>query len=145
MSVQRAQELKQGTYRALGQRAYGEAKGATTETEKALARGLKEGIEAVHPQVKAPNAREGALIEAKDAIAKRVALAANRDPGGLGLIAENPKSIIAFVLARSPAVKSMLARGMYQGASRASGVPVNVIRLAMTALAQSADDQEVQP
>ncbi len=138
--VQQAQALKQGTYKAIGARAYGETKGAALETEKALARGLKEGIEAAHPEVKGLNAREGALIEAKDAIAKRVALAANRDPGGIGWIAENPKSFMAFVLGRSPAVKSMLARGLYQSASKASRVPENLIRLGMQSLATSEDE-----
>lgn len=137
LSVQQAQALKQGTYKALGQRAYGETKGAAIEAEKALARGLKEGIESAHPEVKGLNAREAALIEAKDAITKRVALAANRDPGGIGWIAENPKSFMAFLMARSPAVKSLLARGLYQSAARAGGVPENLIRLAMQSLATS--------
>lgn len=139
--VQVAQSLKTGTYRAIGSRAYGETKGAALEAEKALARGLKEGIEQAHPQVKGLNAREGALMEAKDAIAKRVAQASNRDPGGLAWVAENPKSFMAFLMARSPAVKSMMARGLYQSASKAAGVPENLIRVAMQALATSEDDQ----
>lgn len=142
LSVQDAQALKQGTYRAIGQRGYGEVKGAATEAEKALARGLKEGIEAAHPEVKGLNAREGALIEAKDAIAKRVALAANRDPAGLGWIAENPKSFVAFVLSRSPGVKSALARGLYQTAEKMSGVPANLIRAGVQALAMDRDAQD---
>lgn len=133
--VQQAQALKQGTYKALGQRAYGETKGAAVETEKALARGLKEGIERALPETRRLNARSGALIEAKDAIAKRVAQASNRDPGGLAWVAENPASFTAFLLARSPAVKSMLARGLYSSAAKASGVPENVIRLGIGALA----------
>ncbi len=142
LSVQAAQELKQGTYKAIGQRAYGETKGAALEAEKALARGLKEGIEAAHPQVKGLNAKESALIEAKDAIAKRVAQAANRDPGGIGWIAENPKSFVAFLMARSPAVKSLLARGLYQSAEKATGVPQNLIRLGMQTLASSHEESQ---
>ncbi len=142
MRVQEAQALKQGTYKALGARAYGETKGAALETEKALARGLKEGIETAHPEVKGLNAREGALIEAKDAIAKRVALAGNRDPGGIGWIAEDPKSFMAFVMARSPAVKSMLARGLYQSAAKASRVPENLIRFGMQSLATLSDEDQ---
>lgn len=138
--VQRAQELKVGTYQSLGQRAYGETKGAALEAEKQLARGLKEGIERAHPNVKKLNAREGALIEAKDAIAKRVAQAANRDPAGIGWIAENPASFTAFLLSRSPAVKSMLARGLYSSASKATGVPENLIRFGIGSLASSDDD-----
>ncbi len=141
MSVQQAQTLKQGTYKAIGNRAYGETKGAALEAEKALARGLKEGIETAHPEVKGLNAREGALIEAKDAIAKRVALAANRDPGGIGWVAENPKSFMAFLMARSPAVKSLLARGLYQSAAKAGQVPENLIRLAMQSLATSEGEE----
>lgn len=142
MPVQRAQELKVGTYKAIGSRAYGETKGAALEAEKGLARGLKEGIERQHPEVKKLNAREGSLIEAKDAIVKRIALAANRDPGGIGWVAENPRSFMAFLLARSPAVKSMLARGLYQSASKAARVPEHLIRLAVQSLATSDEESE---
>lgn len=141
LTVAEAQALKQGTYKAIGSRAYGETQGAALEAEKALARGLKEGIETAHPSVKGLNAREGALIEARDAIAKRVGLAANRDPGGIGWIAENPKSFLAFLLARSPAVKSMIANGMYKSVQHATGVPENLIRFGVEALASSGEDE----
>lgn len=144
MPVQEAQALKQGTYKALSQRAYGETKGAATEAEKALARGLKEGIERAHPEVKGLNAREGALIEAKDAIAKRVALAANRDPAGIGWLAENPHSFVAFLLSRSPAAKSLLARGLYKSAEKATGVPENLIRFGVQALVSSRGQETEQ-
>ena len=39
-----AQAMKQGTYRALGDKAYGELKGASIEAQKAQARGLKEEL-----------------------------------------------------------------------------------------------------
>jgi hypothetical protein len=143
MSVQRAQELKQGTYSAIGDRAYGETRGAALEAEKALARGLKEGIEAAHPQVRDMNRLEGDLIKAREVIARRVATAANRDMAGIGWITSNPKTFIAFLLDRSPAVKSMLARGLYQSAARATHVPENLIRLGVQALATSGDMQPV--
>lgn len=142
MSVQRAQQLKQGTYRSLGNRAYGETKGAAVETEKAMARGLKEGIEAAHPEVKGLNAREGSIMEARDAVAKRVAMAANRDPVGLGWLAHDPVGVIGFAMSRSPVVKSMLARGLYQSAQHVSGVPADLLRLAVTSIATS---QDVEP
>lgn len=142
--VQRAQELKVGTYRAIGNRAYGEVKGAQTEAEKALARGLKEDIETAVGQeghdIKSLNARDAALMEARDAIAKRVALANNRDPGGIGWIAENPRSFIAFLMARSPAVKSMLARGLYQSAGAITKVSPQLIRTAIASIASSRDE-----
>lgn len=150
ISVQRAQELKQGTYQAIGQRGYGEVKGAAMEAEKALARGLKEGIEegvtdvSARGRIKGLNATEGALIEAKDAIAKRVAAAANRDVAGLAWVTSNPGMFMAFLLDRSPAVKSMLARGLYQSAAKAARVPEHLIRLAVTTLATSGDEKEPQ-
>lgn len=143
-TLREAQDLKTGTYRALKDRAYGETKTAGVEAEKQLARGLKEGIERQMPEVRGLNAREGNLIAAKEAIEHRIGLAANRDPGGLMWLAENPNTALAFILARSPAVKSMLARGLYSSASKASGVPENIIRYTVGAVASSADDEGAQ-
>ena len=139
MSVQRAHELKKGTYKAIGQRAYGEVKGAAVEAEKQLARGLKEGVEMAVPEAKAMNARIGALGEAQTATVKRVAGAQNRDPGGLGVL--NPGSVLAFVLLRSPASKSMVSRALYSSAAKASGVPENIIRWSVGALLGAGDEQ----
>src|SRR3569833_1622744 len=46
-----AQAMKQGTYKALGSKAYGEVKGASIEAQKALARGLKEEIASQFPEI----------------------------------------------------------------------------------------------
>lgn len=149
MSVQQAQAAKVGTYRALGERAYGSVRAAQTETEKALARGLREDIETAvlreGRNIKTPNLRHAALNEAKEAIARRVAAAANRDPGGIGWIAENPRSFLAFVIARSPGAKSMIANGLYDSAARAAKVSPQLIRLAVQALAKSPDEEQAQP
>ena len=55
--VQMAQELKKGTYKTLGEKAYGEQKGASAEAQKTLARGLKEEISQAVPGVAEANAR----------------------------------------------------------------------------------------
>ncbi len=141
LTVTEAQELKQGTYKAIGARNYGEQRGARVEAEKAIARGLKEGIQTAVPQVAAKNAREGALIEARDAIARRVAASNNRDLAGLAWVSQNPQAFVAFLMDRSPAVKSMLARGLYQSAARAGRVPENLVRAAMAVLAESKEPE----
>lgn len=146
MSVAQAQEIKQGTYRSLGEKAYGELKGPQIEAQKTLARGLKEDIESEAMKngvdISKANAREGAALTARDAVAKRVAAAGNRDAVSLAWLAAHPTTGILFVMERSPAVKSMLARGLYKSASVASKVPENVIRTLMTAIASAQDEEQ---
>lgn len=145
LTVPEAQALKTGTYQSLKEKAYGELKAPAIEAQKALARGLKEDIEQQAAQsgidIATPNAREGAVITAKEAIAKRLAAAGNRDPGSLAWLAHNPTAGLLFVMERSPAVKSMLARGLYQSAGAASGVSPQVIR----GLVEALTSQQNQP
>ena len=110
--VQLAQDVKQGTYRVLGDKAYGEQKGAGAEAQKALARGLKEGVAEAVPSVGPMNAKESDLINARNIAANRVMSDANKNPIGLGIL--NPSTLIPWLMDRSPAVKSLLARGLYQ-------------------------------
>lgn len=144
LSLPEAQAMKTGTYRTMKDRAYGEMKGPAIEANKALARGLKEEIEVEAKKagmdLGALNAREGAAISAKEAIAKRVAAAGNRDPISLAWLAANPTAGLLFVMERSPVVKSMLARGLYQSAARASKVPENVLRLLVSSVATQQDE-----
>lgn len=153
-----AQDLKTGTYAAIKSKSYGEMKSPEIEANKAIARGLKEEIETAVKKTGAGlrgqvglsggvdiaklNAKEGTLIDAKEAIAKRLAQAGNRDPVSLAWLANNPAAGLAMVIERSPAVKSMLARAAYGPASTVARVPENVLRLMVTALAQSTDTQE---
>jgi len=117
ISATEAQALKQGTYKKLGDKSFGELKSQDIETQKALARGLKEELEkaaeAHSPflgiKLSAENAREGAAIEAREALARRLATSGNRDIGGIGWLAHDPAAAIGFWLARSPATKSSLA------------------------------------
>lgn len=140
LSVEAAQTLKQGTYKALSSKAYGEVKGATVEAEKALARGLKEEIAAEVPGVSTLNAREGKLLEALSAVGKRVALAGNRDPVGFAWVAHSPTTFLAALFDRSPAVKSLVARGLYNAAGTTAKVSPQLIRLAVTSLASGDPD-----
>ncbi len=143
-----AQAMKQGTYRALKDRAYGTVGNVEIEAQKNLARGLKEELEAEAARngidLSVPNAREGAAIVAKEAIAKRLAAAGNRDPIGLAWLAHNPATGLLYLAEKSPAVKSFIGRGLYDQAAKVSGVPVFVLRSLVSALAQSGEGQEPQ-
>ena len=115
MSVQRAQALKQGTYRALGDKPYGELQGASTEAQKALARGLKEEISTAVPEVAKLNARQSELINALKVSERRALMDLNKNPAGLALIAPNKAALTAFLADKSALFKSLLARSLYTG------------------------------
>lgn len=136
MSVADAQALKQGTYRQLAGK-YGELSSASNEAQKALARGLKEEIASAVPGVAQLNAEDSALMAAREAVGRRVALSGNRDPVGFAWVAQHPATFLAAILDRSPAVKSMVARGMYSSAGAAAKVAPQLIRAAVAALASS--------
>lgn len=113
MPVQIAQRLKTGTYRSLGEKVYEEgAQGikASVDAQKDLAHGLKQRIEAVHPEVGPLNAREGKLIEARQMAERALAKAEARDKVGFGWLPNNPSHALGWVAERSPWAKSMLAR-----------------------------------
>lgn len=149
LTPQAAQALKVGTYAALKDKAYGQIGSAQIEGEKALARGLKEELanEAAKNGVdlNALNAQEGAAITARDAIAKRVAQVGNRDPAGLAWLAHSPVTFLMAISERSPVVKSLIARGLYQSAAQASGVPAEAIRYAVGAVSASQDQPQQEP
>lgn len=136
-----AHAMKIATYQKLG-KAYGELKGAEIETQKALARGLKEEVADAVPGVAAKNAHEAKLLAAGGALGKRIALDSSADPMGLLFASSNPQLFIAGLINRQPVIKSMLARGLYQSAARASGVPENTIRAAVYALASDPEDEK---
>lgn len=137
--VANAQALKTGTYARIGEK-YGQASAASIEAEKALARGLKEEIASAVPEVVPLNAREGQLLEALDVVGRRAALAGNRDPVGFAWAAHNPTTFLAALMDRSPVVKSLLARGLYNAAAAAGRVTPQLIRTAVTALATEDPD-----
>lgn len=82
--LDQAQAMKQGTYRALGKKAYGEMKGARVEAEKALARGLKEEIAVQFPEIGKLNASESQLLDLQPALERAVNRIGNHQLGGIG-------------------------------------------------------------
>ncbi len=119
--VQLAQDLKRGTYQVLKGK-YGEAGSASTEAQKALARGLKEEIANAVPEVSPLNAELSDLIKAKNVAERRALMSGNLNPTGLAALAKNPLSAGAFLLDRSSLAKSLLARGVNRAADPLAGI-----------------------
>ena len=113
--VQKAQELKTGTYRALGDKSYGELKGAEIEAQKALARGLKEEISNAVPEVRPLNAEESRLLDALSVSERRVMMEANKNPIGLGFLSASPVKLAMWMADRSGLFKSLVARMLNTG------------------------------
>lgn len=82
--VEQAQALKQGTYKQLKGRAYGELKSATVESQKALARGLKEEVVNQFPELQPLNAREGRALDLQPILDKAVQRIGNHQLIGIG-------------------------------------------------------------
>jgi hypothetical protein len=142
LTIPEAQAMKVGTYREIGGK-YGQVSSAAIEAQKALARGLKEEIAAAVPKIAPLNKREGDLIQALDAVGTRVAQTGNKDPVGFAWVATHaPMTFLAALIDRNPAVKSMIARGLYNSAGTASQVSPNLIRAAVAGVASM---QEPEP
>ncbi len=112
LTLSEAQAEKQGTYRQLNKK-YGELGSADIETQKALARGLKDEIAKRVPEISALNARDGALVELQTELEKMVAREGNKNV--LGLVpavmsqSHNPFGLAATLAMDNPAIKSRIA------------------------------------
>lgn len=120
LSVQAAQELKQGTYKQLSKK-YGQAGTAEVETQKTIARGLKEQIAEKVPKIAGLNAEESRFLKTLSVAERRILMEANKNPMGLSLLAKNPAAWAAFMTDRSAAMKSILARIMNRTSQKLSG------------------------
>lgn len=83
LTPQEAQAQKVGTYRQLKGK-YGELSSARIESEKALARGLKEELEVIFPEIKGLNAEESQLLGLNEALERAANRIGNRDVVSLG-------------------------------------------------------------
>lgn len=107
--VQVAQALKRGTYKTLKKK-YGQLGSADIEAQKALARGLKEGVANAEPKVAGLNAEESKLIDTLNVTERRALMEANKNPMGLALLAHSPEAWAAFMADKSALFKSLVAR-----------------------------------
>lgn len=113
LTAEDASRIKSGTYKAIGQRGYGEVKSAATEAEKALARGLKEQIEKVDINVKPLNAEQEKLIKTLKVLEPRVLAEGNKDVIGIAQANPNPSSITSVLLEKA-FPKSLIAKYLYR-------------------------------
>lgn len=113
LPVQLAQDIKQGTYSELRKK-YGELGSAQTESQKALARGLKEEVASKVPEVAPLNAEESALLKTLDVVERRQFLEMNKDPIPLTGALRNPAAWAAITADKSTAFKSLVARLLYK-------------------------------
>lgn len=125
ISVPLAQKMKQATYRALGDKAYGEIGGASREAQKALARGLKEGISSKVEAIDELNRAEGKLLNAQDVIERAANRNANREVGGLAWLM-HPLEAIGYLTQRDPSTKTALAKLLYSMGT--NKIPPNVVK-----------------
>ena len=157
LSAAEAQAMKQGTYRQLKGRAYGELKRAEVEAQKALARGLKEELAAQFPELNALNAKEGALIGLEDALEKAVARTSNRQIIGLdsplagaavgAATGSGTAGAVAAVMRetlRHPAVSTRLAIALSKGTKSPLAKSRARIGAYARALGQASDDATSQ-
>ena len=112
--VQLAQKLKVGTYKSLGEKAYGELKSATVESGKTLARGLKDLIGKAEPGVLGLNKESQVLYDTLDVAERRALMEANKDIAGLSTLSKDMKNQIAMMADRSANFKALLARTIYK-------------------------------
>jgi hypothetical protein len=120
--VQLAQEIKQGTYKQLGSKSYGEMKSADITAQKELARGLKEEIAKAVPEVRKLNAEDSKLLKTLPLVEQRVLMDANKNPIGLGWLTTNPTKFAAWIADRSPGFKSVVAHMLNAGSEAAGKV-----------------------
>ena len=84
ITAEQAQAMKTGTYRALGDKSYGEIKGANIEAQKALARGLKDEIATQFPEISQLNAQDSKLLDLQPVLEKAVNGISNHQIIGIG-------------------------------------------------------------
>ena len=107
----KAQQYKQALYQGLKDD-YGKLSVGDEAGRKALARGLREDIEGRAPDVIPINARASDVWNALNMAERRALVAGNKDPMGLSPIAAHPIGAGSFLLNRSEALKSVIARGL---------------------------------
>lgn len=128
LTAAEAQAMKTGTYRALGNKSYGEVKGASIEAQKALARGLKDELANAFPELQNLNAAESKLLDLEPVLERAVNRIGNHQAFGIGtpLMGAGMKAATGSNLAAAaaatykaivdnPIVKSRLAIAVSKG------------------------------
>jgi lysozyme family protein len=93
---------------------FGEETSAAVETQKGLARGIKEELEAKIPEIAGLNAEEKSLIRTLNVADRRALMELNKNPFGLAILAGDAASRAVFMADKSAAFKALLARMIYR-------------------------------
>lgn len=125
--IELAQKMKQGTYKVLDKK-YGQIGSAETEAQKGLARGLKEQIAEVVPEVSPLNAKQSELIKALKVTSRRAAMDDNRNPIGIAGLSASPSQFAAMLADRSALLKSLAARGIKAVTPEENNALINALR-----------------
>jgi len=135
--VKMAQEAKQGIYKNLGEKSYGQnlMPAAQRDAKKALARSLKEGIEGFLPDIAPLNAETQKLLTTLKISERRLLQHANNNLMGLSVLAHNPAGMIAFLADKSDLFKSAIAQ-MLRGGSQAAPTMMPAAGIAIGSQAQ---------
>jgi hypothetical protein len=133
-----ARELTQGTYRNLGDKAYGELKGAATEAQKAAARGGRAILNEALPQVEPLNNEIARRIDLGQVLDEAVLRSGKHDTIGLRdmvAVAGGHAGLLPASLLNRPGIGSPLARGAYQfGNKLATHQQSDAVRMIRAAL-----------
>ena len=114
MPIELAQEIKQGTQKAVSKK-YGELASANIEGQKTLGKGLREAIEDKAPDVIKPNQRNSEILNALGQVEDRALMGGNLNMTGLAGAGSNPASQAVMLADRSALFKSWLARLLHNG------------------------------
>lgn len=124
----KAQAIKQGTYAQLKSQSYGQLKSAEVESQKALARGIKEELEQQFPELSQQNANLSSAYNLQPYLEKAIGRISNHNvlslgdmvAAGAGAAAEGPMGAGVAALMRhivgSPEIKSRLAIALTKAA-----------------------------
>lgn len=152
-----AQAMKVGTYRQLSSKAYGEMQTATKESQKALARGIKEELAQQFPELTQLNAQESKFYDLEGVLEKAVNRIGNHQLLGIGtpIAAGAAKAVtgsskvgavagIMKAVVDNPMVKSRLAIAISHTGVVPSVANARVLAFA-NGLAQAASSQQSEP
>jgi hypothetical protein len=144
INAEDAQAMKTGTYRQLDSKAYGELQSASIESQKALARGLKEELAMAFPELSNLNGAESELLDLQPSLERAVNRISNHQLLGIGtpvaagaakaVTGSNKLAAVAGVMKAAlddPIVKSRLAIAVHRG----SGIPLDAANARVAAYA----------
>lgn len=145
MTAEAAQAMKKGTYRNLGDKAYGELQTATMEAQKALARGLKDELVTQFPELSELNKTESRLYDLQPVLEKAVNRIGNHQLIGIGtpVVAGAAKALTGSATAGTAAgiLKAVLDQPMVKSrlaiALNRSGVPMSAANARIAGYATS--------